>query len=68
MSSRHNALGRGLGALIPGAPPAAPPGPMPDEELASQIPLDRIDTNPEQLFRPDGHIEQAAIGRLARNP
>ena len=53
MSSRPNALGRGIGALLPGAPPASPApraaadrGPAPGE-----IPVDRIDPNPEQPRR-----------------
>jgi len=64
MAARRNALGRGLGALIPGpssdsAPPATPTaesagtqptaGPQP-------IPVDRIDPNPEQprrVFEPE---------------
>jgi len=55
--SRPSALGRGLGALIPGAPPtgvaeaAAPAGAGPQE-----IPVDAIDPNPEQprrAFRPE---------------
>ena len=57
--SRPNALGRGLGALIPGAPAAASAetaapasaGPGPE-----QIAIDSIDPNPEQprrVFRPE---------------
>jgi len=53
MSSRPSALGRGIGALLPGAPPASAafepatsPRPAPGE-----IPVDRIDPNPEQPRR-----------------
>lgn len=64
MSTRRNALGRGLDALIPGsgqtyAPigePAAPPtGP-------GEIPVDQIDPNPEQ---PRRHFDADEIERLA---
>ncbi len=65
MSTRRSALGRGLGALIPGdeerrgaetpAPSAGSGGPL-------EIPVDRIDPNPEQprrTFDP-AHIESLA--------
>jgi ParB family chromosome partitioning protein len=53
MSSPRNALGRGLGALIPNAGSAAPPDAFPVSVGASpaEIPLDRIDANPEQPRR-----------------
>jgi ParB family chromosome partitioning protein len=55
MSSPRNALGRGIGALIPNAPPAATPSdgtPGPLEPGASrELPLDAIDPNPEQPRR-----------------
>lgn len=62
MSSTRNALGRGLGALLPGAgPQSAPPPPAapvealdteaPRETGPAEIPLDRIDPNPEQPRR-----------------
>ena len=53
MSSPRNALGRGLGALIPGAPPP----PSTDTEVqqgagvTNEVPLDAIDPNPEQPRR-----------------
>ena len=63
MSSRPNALGRGIGALLPGAPPVSPaiepttPRPSPGE-----IPVDRIDPNPEQ---PRRRFDADALARLA---
>jgi len=58
MSVRRQALGRGIGALLPGAPtatargaavgPAAPPK---DESGFRQISLDAIDPNPDQPRR-----------------
>ena len=80
MSSRRNALGRGLGALIPGreppsraeaaAPalrsehaaqelPATAPGPR-DGRL--ELPVDRIDPNPEQ---PRRHFDSQQLEQLA---
>ena len=48
MSNRRNALGRGIGALIPGAPAhvsvEAPP-PRPVEDRPAEIPVDAIDAN-----------------------
>jgi ParB family chromosome partitioning protein len=64
MSLRRNALGRGLGALIPtAAPPArapavpagAPAGPV-------ELPVDRITPNPQQ---PRRHFDEAELARLA---
>jgi len=61
MTNQHKALGRGIGALIPGvprvnaAPAAAEPSP-------TQIPLDSIEPNPDQprrVFDPK-HLEQMA--------
>ncbi len=58
--ARRNALGRGLGALIPEEPrasePAAETTPRGDEPGVAEIPVDRIDPNPEQprrVFDPD---------------
>ncbi|MGH0036088.1 MAG: ParB/RepB/Spo0J family partition protein [Myxococcota bacterium] len=66
MTARRTALGRGLGALIPGAgPPSAQPvAPVPDQEDVAgaeavpdvatgptRIPVDLIDPNPEQPRR-----------------
>ena len=50
MSSQHKALGRGIGALIPGAP--APNSPAPTAQAgATRIPLDSIVPNPDQPRR-----------------
>ncbi|MGE4652344.1 MAG: ParB/RepB/Spo0J family partition protein [Myxococcota bacterium] len=61
MSNPRNALGRGLGALLPGAgtPPAMAPAsrpPEPSHEPAAEtptgeIPIDAIDANPDQPRR-----------------
>ena len=54
MSTRPNALGRGLGALLPGAPPSArveTARPSAPESGPQQIPVDAIDPNPEQPRR-----------------
>ncbi len=60
MSTRTPALGRGLGALLPGSPPpasapatasAAEPEPVQDSGPASELPVDLIDPNPEQPRR-----------------
>ncbi len=61
MSTRPSALGRGLGALLPGAPPAsrATPSPAPSP---GRIPVDRIDPNPEQ---PRRRFDAAALAALA---
>jgi ParB family chromosome partitioning protein len=65
MSNRRNALGRGIGALIPGAPTHASveaPPPRPAADRPAEIPIDRIDTNPEQ---PRRRFEAAELERLA---
>src|SRR5262245_13576028 len=53
--SRPSALGRGLGALIPGANPASPVGAVeaapPTGQAPAAIPIDAIDPNPEQPRR-----------------
>jgi ParB family chromosome partitioning protein len=56
MSTPRNALGRGIGALIPNAPPVSPPSeaehPAADGRIAArELPLDAIDPNPEQPRR-----------------
>jgi ParB family chromosome partitioning protein len=53
MSTRPTALGRGLGALLPGAPPAtnAETGRLSVPAAPSEIPVDAIDPNPEQPRR-----------------
>jgi ParB family chromosome partitioning protein len=64
MSIRRNALGRGLGALIPAAPAAAE---RPLHEIAPaagplEIPVERIAPNPEQ---PRRRFDEAELARLA---
>jgi ParB family chromosome partitioning protein len=49
--SRPTALGRGLGALIPGAPAPAAESAAPAERGPQAIPIDAIDPNPEQPRR-----------------
>lgn len=67
MSTPRNALGRGIGALIPNAPPAAAPS-EPDRVDAAdtvgsrEIPLDAIDPNPEQ---PRRLFDDAQLSSLA---
>jgi ParB family chromosome partitioning protein len=57
MSNRRNALGRGIGALIPNAPAAHAPVTLPDAGPPSptggarEIPVASIDANPEQPRR-----------------
>jgi ParB family chromosome partitioning protein len=61
MNSQHKALGRGIGALIPGAAPASAPAPVADAGPA-RIPLDSIEPNPDQprrSFDPD-HLARMA--------
>jgi len=61
MSNQHKALGRGIGALIPGAAPASLPAPV-AESGPTRIPLDSIEPNPDQprrVFDPK-HLEQMA--------
>lgn len=65
---RRGGLGRGLGALIPAAPPAAPapPGEGADVGLR-EVPVDAIHPNPRQprtVFDPVGLDELAASIRL----
>jgi ParB family chromosome partitioning protein len=64
MSTRRNALGRGLDALIPGSGPAlSSVGPAPAAEGApAEIPVDAIDPNPEQ---PRRHFDADELARLA---
>jgi ParB family chromosome partitioning protein len=49
--SRPSALGRGLGALIPGAAPGATSEGAPTDTGPHAIPVDAIDPNPEQPRR-----------------
>ena len=61
MSNQHKALGRGIGALIPGVAPASSPAPV-AEPGPAQIPLDAIEPNPDQprrVFDPK-HLERMA--------
>jgi ParB family chromosome partitioning protein len=61
MTSQHKALGRGIGALIPGAGPASSPAPV-EESSSTRIPIDSIEPNPDQprrVFDPK-HLERMA--------
>jgi ParB family chromosome partitioning protein len=52
MSTRPNALGRGIGALLPSAPPAGvTPAAPAARQAPGELPIDRIDPNPEQPRR-----------------
>ena len=64
MSNRRNALGRGIGALIPTAPSPQPAEAVPVlvDEGPAEIPVDAIDPNPEQPRRSFDPVE---LGRLA---
>ena len=63
MSSRPNALGRGIGALLPGAPPAsAAPAPATPKLSPGEIPVDRIDPNPDQ---PRRRFDTEALAKLS---
>ena len=70
MSSPRNALGRGIGALIPGARPAsqghpgAPQELRADREPAGQLPVADIDANPDQ---PRRVFEPGALETLAES-
>jgi ParB family chromosome partitioning protein len=66
MSTRPNALGRGIGALLPSAPavPSSARNTSHDSrnDAPGEIPVDAIDPNPEQprrVFQP-GELEQLA--------
>jgi ParB family chromosome partitioning protein len=63
MSTRPNALGRGIGALLPGVPPASVSTGAPAARPApGEIPVDRIDPNPEQ---PRRRFDEAALASLS---
>jgi ParB family chromosome partitioning protein len=62
MSSRPNALGRGIGALLPGAAHPSPAPPPPSRPAPGEIPVDRIDPNPEQ---PRRRFEESALAALS---
>lgn len=61
--SGRNALGRGIGALIPSPPPttAPPPATLPDAPVG-ELPIAAIDPNPEQ---PRRVFDDAQLERLA---
>jgi ParB family chromosome partitioning protein len=67
MSTGRNALGRGIGALLPSAP-AAPAvavldtTPVAPEPAPAQLPVDAIDPNPDQ---PRRHFEAEQLRALA---
>ncbi|MCC6641805.1 MAG: ParB/RepB/Spo0J family partition protein [Deltaproteobacteria bacterium] len=65
MTKGRSALGRGLGALIPGAAPAAQSAEPPQGTAGLlEIAVDRIDPNPEQ---PRRRFDDAQLERLAQS-
>ena len=65
MSSRPSALGRGIGALLPSTPSAGAAAfePAPSARPApGEIPVDRIDPNPEQ---PRRRFDESALASLS---
>lgn len=68
MSPTHNALGRGIGALIPGARPASPGpalhDPRADRDPPREIAIADIDPNPDQ---PRRVFEPASLDALAES-
>jgi ParB family chromosome partitioning protein len=63
MSTRPNALGRGIGALLPGAPPASvTQEPVSPKLSPGEIAVDRIDPNPEQ---PRRRFDADALSKLS---
>jgi ParB family chromosome partitioning protein len=68
MSTRRNALGRGLGALIPGTPASAPradaAAPPAREAAPLELPIDRIVPNPQQ---PRRRFDDGELARLAES-
>ena len=66
MTSPRNALGRGLDALIPsaGAAAARSPAPVSDGDVPAEIPLERIDRNPDQ---PRRVFDSEQMDRLAES-
>jgi ParB family chromosome partitioning protein len=68
MSTRRNALGRGLGALIPGTPASAPradaPAPPAREAAPLELPIERIVPNPQQ---PRRRFDDGELARLAES-
>jgi ParB family chromosome partitioning protein len=78
MATRRNALGRGLDALISGSSPAAAtplrkprefaPAPEEDASVTIEVPLDRIDPNPEQPRRRfDSEAHQQLVESVRRH-
>ena len=66
-TSKRSALGRGLGALIPGAGAARPQAPAPEStppaaSAPTELPVDRIRPNPDQ---PRRRFDPAELERLA---
>jgi ParB family chromosome partitioning protein len=65
MAEKRPALGRGLSALIPEAPPPAPaPGPAPSSERALDLDIDLLRPN---KFQPRTHMDDERIEDLARS-
>ncbi len=65
MTSQRKALGRGIGALLPSAPPVRPEtGDATSLESPPEIPLDAIDPNPEQ---PRRAFDPEQLERLAQS-
>jgi ParB family chromosome partitioning protein len=62
MSTRPNALGRGIGALLPGAPPVSQVTPTASRPAPGEIAVDRIDPNPEQ---PRRRFDEDALAALS---
>ena len=74
MSNSRNALGRGLGALLPAAstPASSSPNPAPIEAVtevsrtANELPLDLIDPNPDQPRRVFAEEQLASLASSIR--
>jgi ParB family chromosome partitioning protein len=76
MSTGRNALGRGIGALLPTAPVSTPAAaravsaldatPFPSEPAPPEIPVDAIDPNPEQPRRVFDTEQLAALADSIR--
>jgi ParB family chromosome partitioning protein len=60
----RKALGRGLEALLPGAPPAATPPPVRADVPKTTVPLREIIANPDQ---PRRHFDAQALAALAES-
>ena len=70
MSTGRNALGRGIGALLPPAPARAvsvlDAPPFPSEHVPPEIPIDAIDPNPDQPRRVFDTEQLAALADSIR--